>query len=981
MIFAALLYLGVERGRRVPRAALQEMFFPNVDERSGSHSVRQLLYKLRQLGAPITANDSAVSIDSTQIVDDCLLAGARTWSDAAASVAALGFLPEYKPNLSERFEEWLENQRTAVGGRLRTTLVDLILQRKARSDWAGVASISQSLLSADPLNEEATLALAEALAVSGGKHKAISMLSTYEVETGATLRLAPSLLRRRISDALYSASETPRTGKLVGRSEELGMLGKRARQSQSSHITLVAGDAGIGKSRLLEELVLTSSIEGIRPFVVRCRPHHLERPLSVFIELVPEMLQSPGALGVNPDSLKCLQRLVHTEADNHTSGELDDISKSELLTRALFDLFDAVCSEQQCLLVVEDLHWCDKFSLAKLRLTASRFPSVPIIASTRSVDHVRTHFEGVAEVVRLQPLAAQDMSSIVAEMLGNEVDEGTKTWSIGVAAGNPLFLRMLCCHVRQTGVRSVPGDLTAVISSRLVLLEELYLRAIQYVALLGSYCTLSSLRELLGLSHSEFIDCVARLEDQSYLALRHNTICLNHDLVSDISLALASPVTKRALHAHVAAYLEKRFEQSGVMAVLWDCTEQWRLSGEPAKSTQLLRRCASHASALGHSGQAFTILTYARQHVHNDDLAVLLDEMLVAARAAGQLDDVISIGRDLAQLTQTRHSESEMFAIEADWLINGKVDVDHLWECLSESDATIHHRFEACLVLQRYAYEFCDSSLANKAYSAIVPLMPKANSLDRLLVEVIHHSTLGDISCGLQAIDELTALAAELPQIGDQLKAARNIVVGLLVFGRTQEAIACADLYQQRAIGLGLSTRQYEFGALAAACYLAMDDFVRAEERLLELGPPPDRYLVSLHNMLAIELGLWRGESVGISRLYDELNNAAAFRLPRNESYLRGAELRWKQLDDKFVCSDTEFQTYLNLYERTKSFLSDDGLVRALAEDLRRRIQPQKALKLLNDYALNSRKQCRVLTPSFQEFRARLESIAANFAA
>ncbi|HEU4993881.1 MAG TPA: hypothetical protein VFT29_03645, partial [Gemmatimonadaceae bacterium] len=53
LMFAALLYLGMERGRRVPRAALQELLFPNSDERSGAHSLRQLLYKLRQLGAPI----------------------------------------------------------------------------------------------------------------------------------------------------------------------------------------------------------------------------------------------------------------------------------------------------------------------------------------------------------------------------------------------------------------------------------------------------------------------------------------------------------------------------------------------------------------------------------------------------------------------------------------------------------------------------------------------------------------------------------------------------------------------------------------------------------------------------------------------------------------------------------------------------------------------------------------------------------------
>src|SRR5687768_2566587 len=62
LLFAALLYLGMERGRRVPRAALQELLFPNADERSGAHSVRQLLYKLRQLGAPIEVDSATVAL-------------------------------------------------------------------------------------------------------------------------------------------------------------------------------------------------------------------------------------------------------------------------------------------------------------------------------------------------------------------------------------------------------------------------------------------------------------------------------------------------------------------------------------------------------------------------------------------------------------------------------------------------------------------------------------------------------------------------------------------------------------------------------------------------------------------------------------------------------------------------------------------------------------------------------------------------------
>src|SRR5438270_12780360 len=70
LVFAALLYLGMERGRRVPRTALQELLFPDADERSGAHSLRQLLYKLRQLGVSIEADGSTVSLPADSVCDD-----------------------------------------------------------------------------------------------------------------------------------------------------------------------------------------------------------------------------------------------------------------------------------------------------------------------------------------------------------------------------------------------------------------------------------------------------------------------------------------------------------------------------------------------------------------------------------------------------------------------------------------------------------------------------------------------------------------------------------------------------------------------------------------------------------------------------------------------------------------------------------------------------------------------------------------------
>src|SRR5688572_2330364 len=216
LVFAALLYLGMERGRRVPRAALQELLFPKSDERSGAHSLRQLLYKLRQLGAPLEADAGSVLLPAACVEE----VGWDRLSDEPGGRAG-GILPEFKPPSGE-FAAWLDGLRASIAARQRNRLVADLGRARNAGDLVAADRAATALLRIDPLNEEATLARAEALALAGQKHEALRLLEAYSAEVGATspeLRLAPDVLRRRIVDRL-SLTERSRTP-LIGRQNEL----------------------------------------------------------------------------------------------------------------------------------------------------------------------------------------------------------------------------------------------------------------------------------------------------------------------------------------------------------------------------------------------------------------------------------------------------------------------------------------------------------------------------------------------------------------------------------------------------------------------------------------------------------------------------------------------------------------------------------------------------------------------------------------
>ncbi|HEY7235940.1 MAG TPA: hypothetical protein VH539_17415, partial [Gemmatimonadaceae bacterium] len=106
-LFALLLYLTSRRGHAISRRVVQEVLFPESSDAQGAHSVRQLVYRLRQIGAPIEADADQLSVPVDQVSVD--------WWDLLANEApekadlerlCHGVYPGYDPDISEGYREW-----------------------------------------------------------------------------------------------------------------------------------------------------------------------------------------------------------------------------------------------------------------------------------------------------------------------------------------------------------------------------------------------------------------------------------------------------------------------------------------------------------------------------------------------------------------------------------------------------------------------------------------------------------------------------------------------------------------------------------------------------------------------------------------------------------------------------------------------------------------------------------------------------------
>lgn len=984
LMFAALLYLGMERGRRVPRAALQELLFPKMDERSGAHSLRQLLYKLRQLGAPIKTDAAFVSVAEEQVHDDVTSPVA---TEQHVARFAGGFLPDYHPHHSERFSDWLEGQRQLVSRSIRRQLVAAIEESRESLDWQAVERHAVLLESVDPFNEVGVLARAEAAALLGGKNAAMELLERYEADTGRSdVRLPATLLRRRIASSVREPpipfASVPFKGR-DGDVKEIRRLVARARNGKPT-LLVIGGEPGIGKTRLVSEATALAALEGIAVHTIRCHSHYSGRPLGVFIELVPVLRALRGALGISPESMSRLSSLTqHTDGPTSLADARDSLTRSELLLTAVHDLIRAVASEQPVLICVEDAHWADAESLKELTrcVHGAADHSVMVICTTRTPDAFPFLAARDNVVIRrLKPLADDAMSELAQHLLpdGDASDStGIAGWCVDTASGNPLFLQMLCAHYASTRQASIPPDMISTISHRIEQLPIEARRLLELVAMLGRHATIENIRALSESSPATLVAALTHLEEHGYVE-EDGAVLHAHGLMGDCVLRMVPPASRRLLHGYVASTLETRYETTRDAAILWDCAEQWRQSGEIDKAVDFLRRCSRHAMAIGAASDALALLETARtlavgRNTHRD----VLGDYMLAARASFSWDLASDAALEFDSLPcvgGAQHNDFELVSIDASWhaRLDGEGAASRALVCLAEPTATNEHRADAARILLTVAQERCDAALAQQAYAAVASLID-TNSFhfSSRQIPMFYHSLFGDREqtrkIGRDVIRALPGFA-----VPERMRMALNIVTSFMFAGINDEASDLAQRYTDFAESVGASTWVHDFATVTCVCHVNAEDFRTAQQwfdRAEMTAPAKHRGSISmmrLTNRLELAIGACDKDAARLALA--PLKGITG--LLRFAAYLLGATVRVHQLNPDYVCSSAEIDEMRGLQVRVRQFGSADSIVTALCEALLRAGRAAEALQTVSEYVVY-RREGTCLPPSLESRRQR----------
>ncbi len=842
--FALLLHLSAERGRCVSRAVLRDLICPDRSDRHAQHLLRELVYELRVTGVRIESDALGLTLTDEVRWDYTELIECERPDEVLLKAAEGGFLPGYTPTHSEAFTEWYETYRARVILDLCKALVNEVHRARSVADWGATERAARACLALDALNEEATLTRAEVLAIGGSKAKAVQLLDQYMVDVGtssADLRLPAGVLKRRIAERVPDSYRPASTLTFVGREDEMLRAAEcfqRARAGERQCL-VIGGEPGIGKSRLASELQNSILLSGAETRRVTMQPHDARRPLSVFMELVPQLLQMRGAIGCSPESLQLLRRLTERQPDpTPTEMKPEELHVvSAALIKGIRDLIDSIASEVPLGLFVDDAQWLDPLSqqtLVDLGSVRAR-ARLLLVLTTRNHRVIAESFRNAEQlrVVSLKRLDPRSVMALVAQMASsgaNALSEATAASIVATAGGNPLFAILLAREVSCGGVETQPRSLTELLGRRLDVLDSRERAILTACVAIGRSCTIDRLLAALEMPHIELLAALTRLTEAGLLRTDCNTIEPGHPLIAEVLRELSEPSLLRAAHHRAAQILEREAFEQRSTSLYWESADRWLIAGNYIRASAALRECARHALSLGRAGEAVEMLQRACElEVPTTELTNALRELVLAGQLATDSRVVRVAAARLHAVGDCPEHDDVEHAVMASYfnLVDFGPDMaTRLRACVRAHDSPPVHRVRAATWLLKLA--------DIEGHSAVISEIPlelgddalrQVPELLSLEFRLVYCTATVQPALAIQTARRMEQLAKAQPvqSLAQQLT---NIGLAYWVNGATEDSIRIFNAAYEQAAQLGLPAIQLKYAVLLTLWFfdLGSDD-------------------------------------------------------------------------------------------------------------------------------------------------------------
>ena len=453
--------------------------------------------------------------------------------------------------------------------------------------------------------------------------------------------------------------QTPLCPILVQRDAELAALRQLLAAARGGELQCVTitGEAGIGKSRLLRELLGTADADGWQVLLGYCSERDLDFPFAPIVDALRQRLRSEDTSDAFGDETTALLELL-PELNDHTAAALKHLPPEQSKRRtfeAIATLLAHWASEQPLVVALEDLHWADPTTLELLELLPRRLGGLPLLLLSTARSDERSpalvHTLGTLRrqrklvEIHLERLDAQGVNYMLAAMLGRPP---ASAWSAGIYGrtnGNPFFVEELLSSSLDAAAdwsseaAVVPSTVRDTVIERLDRLPSASVALAELAAVLGTRFELELLLRVSDRAEDEVLPALEALVEQQILVEESGSgdvvYAFRHALTRDAIHSRLSAPTRRKMHRRVAETLEDTVHSRPIAPA--ELGYHFALAGEWERTLRYARQAGEQAQRL--HATAETLVHYRRAR----DAALAID-----ADEAGELQ--LRCGRALATL-------------------------------------------------------------------------------------------------------------------------------------------------------------------------------------------------------------------------------------------------------------------------------------------------------------------------------------------
>ncbi|RKN56230.1 helix-turn-helix transcriptional regulator [Micromonospora costi] len=461
---------------------------------------------------------------------------------------------------------------------------------------------------------------------------------------------------------------------LVGRQRELAALRDalgRARAGEPATV-LVGGEAGVGKTRLLEEFGRVATDTGSRVLVGQCLElGEAGLPFAPFAAALREVLRRDGAevfAGYEAEFARLLPELARVPSGAGTAAvmPLSDAPRGYLFD-LVADLFQRLADARPLVLVIEDLHWADRSTrdLIGFLVRAARPGRLLLTCTYRTDELQRGHplrpflaeldrARGV-ERLELARLDRDGTGAILADLLGAEPAARAVDDIHDRTQGNPFFIEELAAAGDPIGCAALPDTLRDLLLARVDRLPDPAQRVLRIAAAGGTRFAHQLLAEVAGLPEPELEDALrAAVAAQLVVADPDGDYEFRHALVREAVHDELLPGEHARLHARFAAAIEAQPHLVAAGRAPAEIAHHWYAAHDHPRALVSARAAACAAAdryayaeqsrLLERVLELWELVPDAADRLGMDHLAVL-EETLAAAITAGDYARALTLAR------------------------------------------------------------------------------------------------------------------------------------------------------------------------------------------------------------------------------------------------------------------------------------------------------------------------------------------------